>query len=169
MKFSKFAFLAISAVAMGLMTALPAWAGSDGHDDEHDETSFGAPGKANDVFRTINILAADMEFDVKELKIKDGETIRFIIKNTDEIEHDFTIGPPSLQAKHRKEMEEMMEKMGEGNTMSKMHKDPNAVFLAAGETKELIWKFGEVKNLEYACNVPGHYDAGMMGKFEEMQ
>ena len=168
MQVKKICLQVFTAIAIGTVSAAPAWATGDGHKDEHHETSFGEAGKAKDVSRTINILAADMEFDVKELKIKDGETVRFIIKNTDELEHDFTIGPPELQVQHRKEMAEMMEKMEAGQMMSMKHADPNAVFLKAGETKELIWKFGEVKNLEFACNVPGHYDAGMMGKFTEM-
>ena len=50
--------------------------------------------------------------------------------------------------------------------MAKMHNDPNAVYLKPGETKELVWKFENVVELEYACNVPGHYESGMKGRFE---
>jgi uncharacterized cupredoxin-like copper-binding protein len=43
------------------------------------------------------------------------------------------------------------------------HDDANAVFLKSGETKELVWKFGKAGQIEFACNVPGHYEAGMKG------
>ncbi len=45
------------------------------------------------------------------------------------------------------------------------HDDPNAVMVHPGETKELIWTFAEAENVEFGCNVPGHYEAGMKGTF----
>ncbi|UCH73874.1 MAG: copper-binding protein [Rhodospirillales bacterium] len=124
--------------------------------------SFGAPGKARDVSRTIAVKAGDMNFQIESLRIRDGETIRFVVSNVDEIDHDFTIGPPALQARHRAEMMEMMQS---GQDMAKLHDDANAVYLKPGETKELIWSFRNVARLEFACNVPGHYEAGMRGRF----
>jgi uncharacterized cupredoxin-like copper-binding protein len=53
---------------------------------------------------------------------------------------------------------------GHGGMMG--HDDPNSVLLNPGETKELVWKFSEaIVGLEFACNVPGHYQAGMVGRF----
>jgi uncharacterized cupredoxin-like copper-binding protein len=43
------------------------------------------------------------------------------------------------------------------------HDDPNSILVEPGETQELVWKFAEATGLEFACNVPGHYDSGMMG------
>lgn len=165
MNFKKTSLLAVSALAIGLLATVPAWAAGSHSDDHHEESSsYGEPGMAKDVTRTINLNASDMEFDIKELKIDDGETVRFVVKNTGDVDHDFTIGPPDVQADHRQEMMEMMES---GAAMANQHEEPNAVFLEPGQTKELIWKFGEVKGLEYACNVPGHYEAGMLGQFKE--
>jgi uncharacterized cupredoxin-like copper-binding protein len=53
--------------------------------------------------------------------------------------------------------------MGGGKTM--MHNDPNSILLEPGKTGELIWKFSNPSKIEFACNVPGHYEAGMVGKF----
>lgn len=122
--------------------------------------AFGAPGEAAQVDRTIRVTARDTEFDVRNLHIHAGETIRFIVTNTGELDHDFTIGPADLQAKHRAEMMEMMDGAHE---MAEMHDDPNAVYLKPGETKELIWRFNRTRGLEFACNVPGHYESGMKG------
>lgn len=103
-----------------------------------------------------------MDFHVESLGIEEGETIRFEVTNTDEIDHDFTIGPPDLPARHRAEMMKMME---DGNGMMAMHRDPNAGYLKPGETRVLIWTFKNVAELEYACNVPGHYESGRKGRF----
>jgi uncharacterized cupredoxin-like copper-binding protein len=51
--------------------------------------------------------------------------------------------------------------MGKGHSMK--HDDPNSVLLEPGENKEIIWKFAEKGAIEFACNVPGHYQAGMYG------
>jgi len=50
---------------------------------------------------------------------------------------------------------------GDGHMMS--HDEPNSALLAPGESAEIVWTFPEAGSLEFACNVPGHYDAGMMG------
>lgn len=46
------------------------------------------------------------------------------------------------------------------------HADGNAVLVKPGETKELIWTFSDAQNLEFACNLPGHYQAGMKGEIK---
>jgi uncharacterized cupredoxin-like copper-binding protein len=122
--------------------------------------AFGEPGKSGAVDRTIRVAAADTEFSIEKMHIHAGETIRFIVTNTGELDHDFTIGPADLQAKHR---QEMMEMMGGGDAMAAMHEEPNAVYLKPGETKELLWRFAKTNELEFACNVPGHYESGMKG------
>lgn len=43
------------------------------------------------------------------------------------------------------------------------HDDPNSVLLEPGQSGELIWRFSGDTTLEFACNVPGHYQAGMYG------
>ena len=52
--------------------------------------------------------------------------------------------------------------MGGGKTME--HNDPNSALLEPGKSGEVIWKFTKAMELEFACNVPGHYEAGMVGK-----
>ena len=121
--------------------------------------AFGKPGKASEVTRTIHIDMRDMAYSIHEIEAKVGETVRFVLVNSDEVEHDFTIGPPDLQARHRQEMAKMMD-----TDMSMHHEDPNAVFVMPGEKQDLIWKFAAGHNLEFGCNVPGHYEAGMKGR-----
>jgi len=121
--------------------------------------AFGEPGKPDKVDRAIKVTMGDADFDPAALQVGVGETIRFIVTNRSEIDHDFTIGDAKTQVAHRKEMTEAMEHGGEMDHGD----DPNAVFVKPGETRELLWKFTRLGRLEFDCNVPGHYEAGMKG------
>ncbi|MNG22690.1 Copper binding protein, plastocyanin/azurin family [compost metagenome] len=46
------------------------------------------------------------------------------------------------------------------------HDDPNTVMLEPGQSAELTWTFSQSTGLEFACNIPGHYQAGMVGNVE---
>ena len=154
------ATLRVAAIVLAVAPGA-AWAG--GSHTEGDGHSFGEPGQAGEVTRTIYVDAVDMDYRMSSIHLADGETIRFFVSNADDVPHDFTIGPLSAQAKHRAEM---MAMMASGGSMAKMHASTNAVYVEPGETKSFIWKFHETAGLEFACNIPGHYEAGMKGHFE---
>ena len=42
------------------------------------------------------------------------------------------------------------------------HSHDNSVLLEPNQSGELIWNFENALNIEIACNVPGHYQAGMI-------
>jgi len=44
------------------------------------------------------------------------------------------------------------------------HDDPNGKRLAVTERRELFWRFTKAGEFEFACLIPGHYEAGMHGK-----
>ena len=127
--------------------------------DGGHEFAFGEPGRPSQVNRVISIAMQEMSFEPRSLDVKIGETIRFVVTNRSEVDHDFTIGDAATQTAHRKEMLEAM-KMG-----SEMHHaaDPNAISVEAGRKGELIWKFTRAGRFEFDCNVPGHFEAGMTG------
>jgi uncharacterized cupredoxin-like copper-binding protein len=147
----------------------------------HD-IAFGQPGKASEVTRTIDIMMDDNFFDPPAVSIKAGETVRFVLTNSGILLHEFNIGTPAMHVEHQKEMAEMVRhgmltRTGINEEMMKMdhaklglkpmtHDDPNSVLVPPGQKKELIWKFTRAMELEFACNVPGHYDAGMVGKVQ---
>lgn len=127
----------------------------------------GQGGDPSEVTRTIRIEALDIAFDRKRLRVKEGETVRFIIANTGEMVHDFTLGTPDVQETHVRQMMEMKETLHGGPTHGRMmHDDANAVQIGPGETKELIWKFAEADDFEFRCNQPGHLEAGMGGRID---
>ncbi|WP_127524483.1 cupredoxin family protein [Mesorhizobium sp. Z1-4] len=150
------------AAAIGAALLLGAVAARADAGHGNGSVPFGKPGHAAQVDRTIELDVDGMSYSMEKLDVKAGETIRFVIRNESEIEHDFTIGDKATQKSHRAEMAEMMEHMGPGSATME-HDDPNAVFLEAGQTRELIWIFDKAGNFEFACNVPGHYEAGMHG------
>jgi uncharacterized cupredoxin-like copper-binding protein len=132
----------------------------DNHASHANSFSFGRPGDPRQAQRTVTITMADMRFQPAIVKVKAGETIHFVIVNTSNIDHDFTLGDKPVQEAHRKEMAEMANMAG----MEGMHHhDANAVSVKAHETKEITWTFGQAGALEYDCNIPGHYEAGMTG------
>ena len=125
-------------------------------DQQEEDFNFGQPADAAEADRVIEIDANDnLTFDASEITVSAGETITFRITNTGNIAHDFTLGDQETQAEHEAEM------MDNGETMT--HDDPNTVVLAAGETKELTWRFSEAGTVLIGCHQPGHYAAGMAG------
>lgn len=135
----------------------------EGAPEEHaDEGLYGEPGDAKKVDRTITVTATEIAFDLNDIKIKKGETIRFVLVNKGEQPHELVLGDAKEQAEHRQMMIDMA-----GMDMSEMHhNDHNSVSANPGETKELIWHFTKAGTFEFACDFPGHADLGMMGSLE---
>ena len=169
--------LAVSAVA------LPGLALADaGHPHS---AAIGEPGKASASTRTVAVKLGDNFYEPESVQVKAGETVRFVLTNEGELLHEFNIGTAAMHAEHQKEMAMMMEhgmltptgvdekmmnmdhsKMGGGMGHGMKHDDPNSVLVEPGKTKELVWKFTKNAELEFACNMPGHYEAGMVGKVQ---
>ncbi len=137
---------------------------------------IGSKGKLSDVTRTIEVKMYDNYYEPNVFKIKKGETVKFKVKNLGELVHEFNIANPMMHIKHQPEMELMVEneillgdridkdKMQKMAAMDKSmgHSHSNSVLLAPKEEGTLIWKFENAVNIEIACNVPGHYQAGMI-------
>jgi uncharacterized cupredoxin-like copper-binding protein len=128
-----------------------------GHDNAHDKNSFsfGQPGDAKKVDRTVRIKALDtMRYDKRELNVRVGETVRFTVTNAGKVRHEFVIGDAAEQHEHEKEMQGMPGMV--------MPDEANGISLAPGETKSIVWQFAGPGTVEFACHEPGHYEAGMV-------
>ncbi len=151
-----------------------------GHGGGHAHAvNIGEPGKASEATRIIEIVMTDNRFARGRISVDKGQTIRFVVKNKGEFVHEFNVGTAAMHAKHQKEMAMMFERdiigadtihhdkmkmdMGGGHTMA--HNDPNSVLLEPGKSAEIVWKFDTDAKLEFACNLPGHYQSGMKGEF----
>jgi uncharacterized cupredoxin-like copper-binding protein len=126
------------------------------HSNSHEVSSHGVgvPGKgAPD--RSVSVSMQDtmkFAFSPELGELKNGETIEFKVRNDGQIQHEFSIGNAEEQVKHAS----MMQKMP-----NMKHNDPNTVSLAPGESAKLSWKFMGKDTVVFACNIPGHFEAGM--------
>ncbi len=142
---------------------------SPGHGEN---ASIGEPGKAAAVDRVIEVSMDEMKFEPESISVKEGETIKFVVSNDGNIIHEFNLGTSETWKGHKSEMNKMLQngmmtmKNVNHDKMMKagmMHDDPNSVLLEPGETAEMIWTFTEATEMGFACNVPGHLEAGMVG------
>ena len=144
--------------------------------------AIGEKGKETNVDRVITVLMYDNYYEPNQIKVKKNETIKFLVQNKGELVHEFNIATREMHLKHQPEMMKMVEneillvdkidkqKMKE---MSKKnpamaHSHSNSVLLSPGEKGQIIWKFSNFVDIEAACNVPGHYDVGMIAKIDNI-
>jgi uncharacterized cupredoxin-like copper-binding protein len=167
--------LLAAAVVIGSFSIGAALAGGS-HDHGH-APAFGTPGDAAKADRTVEVILTDNRFSIPTLTVKEGETVRFVIHNKGSLAHEFNIGTATMHAEHQKEMLKMFEQgmmaatsinhdMMHGEDSQMKHDDPNSVLLEPGKSGELTWIFKQAEALEFACNVPGHYQSGMVGKIK---
>ncbi len=141
-----------------LAAAIVAAAPIHGVAQEHSGEStfwFGHPGKGADVGRTIELSAADLTFTPTQIAVAIGETVKFEVRNDGQLEHEFILGSKAEQVEHEQAMTAMA-------AMNTTH--INGVSVAPGKTGTLIWTFTHAGSIQYACHVPGHYVAGMVGE-----
>ena len=139
---------------------------------------IGSLGKSEEVNRTIKVIMYDNYYEPSSFNIKSGETIKFEVVNAGELVHEFNIANAMMHKKHQPEMEKMVEneilladsidkeKMKKMAKMDKSmgHSHSNSVLLEPNEKGNIVWKFENAMNIEIACNVPGHYQIGMIAK-----
>ena len=139
---------------------------------------IGTKGKESEVSRTIKVVMYDNYYEPSSFQIKAGETIKFEVENAGMLVHEFNIANKMMHMKHQPEMQKMAEngillafsidkeKMKKMAKMDKSmgHSHSNSVLLEPKQKGDIIWKFDNAVNIEVACNVPGHYQAGMIAK-----
>ena len=112
--------------------------------------SRGAAARAND--GTIRITIHYSKFEPADLAVEPGETVRFVIVNTDPIDHEFILGSERVQLAH------------EEGTEAHHDPRPGEISVPAGETVVTTYTFPKISGtLIFGCHLPGHYDFGMRG------
>jgi len=144
--------------------------------------AIGTKGNKENVDRVITVVMYDNYYKPNSFKVNKNETIKFEVTNKGELVHEFNIATKEMHLKHQPEMMMMVEneilladKIDKKKMMEMSKKNPamshshsNSVLLSPGEKAELIWKFSNTVDLEAACNVPGHYDVGMIAKIDNI-
>lgn len=120
------------------------------------EKSFGRTGNAGQVTRTISIDMSDrMRFSPDALTVREGDTVKFVVKNSGQLMHEFVLGTlPEL-----KEHAELMKKFP-----NMEHDEPYMAHVAPGKTQTIVWQFNRPGEFHFGCLLPGHFEAGMTGK-----
>ncbi len=143
---------------------------------------MGEKGNLADVSKVIKVKMYDNYYEPNKFKILKDQTIKFIVYNHGELVHEFNIASKEMHLKHQPEMMRMVENeillidKIDRNKMKELskkdhsmgHSHSNSVLLEPGQSAELIWKFNTDMELEAACNVPGHYEAGMIAKINNL-
>ena len=153
-----------SALLVALITSASTFALAHG-DEAHakkagpvkkEQKEWGIGGDAKAITRTITFTMTDnMRFDPDKINVKQGDTVRFVIKNGGKVMHEMVIGT-------KKDLEEHAALMMKFPNME--HDEPYMAHVGPGKTGELIWTFNKPGSFDFACLIAGHYQAGMTGK-----
>ena len=139
-------------LAFQASTAFANGSHAGGHDDA---SAIGSPGNAANATRTVDVDMTDaMRFNPASVSVRQGETVRFRVKNSGQLKHEFVLGT-------EKELKAHYEVMKKNPEME--HADDNMVTVAPGQAGEVVWQFTKAGKVDFACLQPGHYDAGMKG------
>jgi uncharacterized cupredoxin-like copper-binding protein/Cu/Ag efflux protein CusF len=153
MKLNPFKSVFFLSFILASTTALATGNHAGGHDSGE---AIGKAGEASAVNRTINISMNDkMRFYPSSIRVKNGETIKFVISNEGKIKHEMVLG----SSKELREHAALMQKFPE-----MVHADANMASVAPGGRGEMIWQFTKAGTVNFACLQPGHMQAGMVGK-----
>jgi len=151
--------LAVSALGLGF-TGLARAHGNEDHPKKagpvrKEQKDWGIAGDAKAARRTIEVRMGDnMRFTPERIDVRQGETLRFRVQNTGKVMHEFVIGTKAENAKHA----ELMIKFP-----NMEHDEPYMAHVSAGRRGEIVWTFNRPGDFEFACLIPGHFEAGMRG------
>jgi uncharacterized cupredoxin-like copper-binding protein/Spy/CpxP family protein refolding chaperone len=120
------------------------------------ETSFGRAGDPKKASRTIDVDMSDqLRFKPADIEVKQGETIRFRVRNSGQTLREMVIGTTENLRKHAEAMRKHP---------GMKHDAPYIAHVAPGKTGSIVWQFTKAGEFQYACLVPGHFEAGMVGR-----
>lgn len=123
-----------------------------------EQKPWGIAGDAKAVKRTIELAMSDsMRFTPDKVEVKQGDVVKFLVKNSGKLLHEIVIGT-------KKELDEHAALMVKFPTME--HEEPYMAHVKPGATGEMIWNFNTPGEFDFACLISGHYQAGMVGKIK---
>ena len=120
-----------------------------------EQKDWGIAGDAKSAKRSIEVGMADnMRFTPERIEVRQGDTVKFVVRNAGKVMHEFVIGTKAENAKHA----EMMVKFP-----NMEHDEPYMAHVPPGKTGEIVWTFNRAGQFEFACLIAGHYQGGMVG------
>ena len=102
--------------------------------------------------RTVELNVHYSRFSVSQLHVRPGQTVRFVVHNTDPIAHELIVGDRAVQDVH------------EVGTEAHHGDRPGEVSVPPGATAVTTYRFGSAGDrLFFGCHLPGHWAYGMQG------
>jgi uncharacterized cupredoxin-like copper-binding protein len=121
-----------------------------------EQKDWGIAGELRQVGRTIDITMSDaMRFSPDRIEVRQGETVKFRIRNAGRMMHEMVIGTPAELREHAALMVKFP---------NMEHDEPYMAHVAQGKTGEMVWHFNRAGEFDFACLIAGHFQAGMVGK-----
>jgi uncharacterized cupredoxin-like copper-binding protein len=105
--------------------------------------------------RTVVVTMHHSHFQPAQVRVAPGERVRFVLRNSDPIDHEFILGDAAVQARH----EQGRQRQHHGDV-------PGERSVPAGRQAATTYAFPAAlagRTLEFACHLPGHYAYGMHG------
>lgn len=123
---------------------------------KREQTAWGIAGDAKAAKRSVTVTMSDaMRFTPDSIAVRQGETVRIVVRNDGKQLHEFVLGT-------RKELDEHAALMLKFPGME--HDEPYMAHVPPGKTGEIVWTFNRAGDFDFACLIAGHYQAGMVGK-----
>lgn len=141
-------------IAAALAVLLPAMGVRVLAHDNHASYAAGEPGDPKKPSREIVVEMGDRYYRPKQLQVKRGEQVRFVLRNDGYEDHEFLLDTTEANLKHAEAMRK---------NPGMEHGEPNGVQLAPKKSGEILWKFTKAGTFEFACLIAGHREAGMIG------
>ena len=130
-----------------------------GHDANHahaHDSPFGRAADPKKATRTIRVDMTDnMRYTPAEIRVKRGEIVRFVATNKGKVLHEMVLGTMDELKKHA----ELMKKYP-----GMEHDEPHMAHVPPGKQGVMGWQFTKAGEFTYGCLIPGHFEAGMIGK-----
>jgi uncharacterized cupredoxin-like copper-binding protein len=121
-----------------------------------EQKPWGIAGNPKAATRTVAVAMTDaMRFTPERIEVKQGQTLKLVLKNTGKQLHEFVIGTA-------KELDEHAALMVKFPDME--HDEPYMAHVPPGKTGAIVWTFNRAGSFDFACLIAGHYQAGMVGK-----
>lgn len=123
---------------------------------QKEQKPWGIAGDARAVSRTVDIVMGDeMRFKPDRIEVREGQTLRLVVRNRGQLLHEIVIGTPAELDAHAALMKKHpgME-----------HDEPYMAHVNPGQRGEIVWRFNRAGEFSFACLIPGHYEAGMVGQ-----
>lgn len=120
-----------------------------------EQKPWGIAAEPRQARRTIEIrMTDDMRFSPSHLEVREGETLRLRAVNRGQVLHEIVIGTPA-------ELQSHAELMKQHPGME--HDEPYMAHVSPGQRGDIVWTFNRPGDFEFACLIPGHFEAGMRG------